>query len=60
MTTTARTITLGSNQLGTGRQQQVFPAGTRVVVGRERNGFLRIRVAGTLFEQDVTADSLAS
>jgi hypothetical protein len=34
------------------------PAGTLVYVGREVNGYIRIRFPPTLLTQDVSADSL--
>lgn len=50
--TTARTVTFVHNG-----QPKRYPAGTEVEV-RIVPGYLRIRVPGTLFEQDVTSDSL--
>lgn len=50
--TTARTVTFVHNS-----QPKQYPAGTEVYASTGRR-YLRIRVPGTLFEQDVTPDSL--
>lgn len=51
--TTARTVTFSHNG-----QPKQYPAGTEVYAKMRDNGYIQIRVPGTLWKQDVRLDSL--